>query len=311
MLIEKLQAQSGLSKAELHTISGTASKRYKIYNIAKRGGGVREIAHPSASLKAVQRWISKVLISDLPVHPCAAAYRKGSNIRANALKHAKSKFTLRMDFENFFPSFSSEKICLFLSAKDSQLNWQLSKADLKFVTSILTRYGTLTIGAPSSPALTNAMMYEFDESVFSLARDYGLIYTRYADDLFISSPEPGRLVGMCHQVTAISERFPHAGLIVNKKKTAYLSRRYRRSITGLLITPDGRVSIGRARKREIKALVHQYLDGSLAIEDVEYLRGLVAFTMDADPLFYEALCSKYGLDNMFQLRRLHSYLQAE
>lgn len=218
MLIEKLQAQSGLSKFQLHNLSNTASKRYKIYTIEKRGGGVREIAHPSRSLKAVQRWITKVLFSALPVHQCAKAYIKGSNIRANALAHAKSNFTLRIDFLDFFPSFSSNNIYQYLSAKDIELNWQLSETDIEFVTSMVTRHGKLTIGAPSSPALTNAMMYEFDRDVFSLIQENELTYTRYADDLFISSRTPDRLGWICDQVTAISKNFPHAGLNINEKK---------------------------------------------------------------------------------------------
>lgn len=303
MLVERLQTLSGLSSAQILALSNTASKRYKIYNIPKRDGGVREIAHPSRALKSVQRWINKVLFTHLPVHTSATAYKKGANIRANALMHVGTNFTLRMDIENFFPSFQSEDIRNFLREKNLQLDWRLTDQDIEFVTAITTRYGVLTIGAPSSPAISNAMMYEFDELVFMMAKETKAVYSRYADDLFISSKEPGILNDICRQVTLMIDTFPRVNLKVNHRKTAYLSRRYRRSITGLVITPRGEVSIGRDRKREIKALVHQSIVGTIAPEELERTRGLVAFAKDSDPAFYESICRKYGNETISMLLR--------
>ena len=169
--------------------------------------------------------------------------------------------------------------------------------------SIATRNGKLTIGAPLSPALTNAMMYEFDDRLFVAASGKELVYTRYADDIFISSKRPNSLEEMLDFVLAESIQYRYAKLKINKKKTAYLSRRYRRSITGLTITPEGKLSIGRKRKREIKSLVHKYILGSLPQSEVDRARGLVAFSNDADPEFFWSLCEKYGHANLEKLLR--------
>ena len=298
MLIENLENQSGISKSKLLYLAATASKRYKIYDIPKRNGGHRRIAHPSRALKAVQRWISKVLISEFPIHQCATAYKKGSNIRQNALRHAQTNFTLRMDFQNFFPSFSMENIQDFVREQNGRMNLRLSPNDLEFVASILTRNGFVTIGAPSSPSITNAIMCEFDKHIFDIASKGDLIYTRYADDLFISARAPDLLEPMNRQVAIASADFPYANLRVNHRKTAYLSRRYRRSVTGLVITPDGNISIGRARKREIKSMVHRYIVGKIERDGVERTRGLVAFTKGTDAGFFAALQRKYGEDTI-------------
>ena len=303
MLVEKLQSQSGLSRARILALSTTASKRYKIYNISKRDGGVREIAHPSRALKSLQRWIDKVLFRHFPVHTAATAYKRGANIRANALVHARSNFTLRMDFENFFPSFRSEDIYNFLREKNLELHWMLTGEDIEFITAITTRYGVITIGAPSSPSITNAIMYEFDELVSLMAKETKAVYSRYADDLFISSKEPGVLNEMFRQVTSAVETFSRVNLKVNHRKTAYLSRRYRRSVTGLVITPRGEVSIGRGRKREIKALVHQFVIGTISTGEFDRARGLVAFAKDSDPVFYQNICRKYGNETIAGLLR--------
>ena len=41
-------------------------------------------------------------------------------------------------------------------------------------------------GAPTSPALSNIVGYEMDKKLAALAAEYGLTYTRYADDLTFS-----------------------------------------------------------------------------------------------------------------------------
>ncbi len=294
MLIEDLQIQSGLSRQQLLYLSNTASKRYKSYTVQKRNGGSRTIHHPSRALKAIQRWLNLVLISKLPVHSSALAYRKGQSIRSNAAAHAKTRFTLRMDFKDFFPSFCIEHVREFIERKESEIGWGLSDDDLDFVANISTRFGFLTIGAPSSPTLTNAMMYGFDHRVSDWSDAEGLIYTRYADDLFISSQGPNELTTARDRILEESEQFKYAKLVVNNKKTTYLSRRYRRAVTGLIVTPAGRVSIGRERKREIKSMVYRFMMGSMTIEEMNRLRGLVGFSMGVEPSFFDSLCVKYG-----------------
>lgn len=294
MLIDRLQAQSGLSRSRLLHLSDTASERYKVYTIVKRDGGRRRIAHPSRALKAIQRWINKVLILNFPVHSNATAYKKGASIRNNASIHANSRFTLRIDYRDFFPSFREDGIRRYLHSMNNGMNLRLSDEDIDFVCSVVTRHGALTIGAPSSPAITNAMMFECDSAICSLSRERNLTYTRYADDLFISSARSNGLEGVFQEVGRVTRSLEYVTLRINRQKTAYLSRRYRRSITGLVVTPDGRVSIGRSRKREIKALIHRTVSGDIKERDIERVRGLLAFALDAEPEFFEGLQRKYG-----------------
>lgn len=106
MLLEKLHEKSGVSLSKLDWIAQTASRRYKVYEIPKRTGGTRTIAHPSRALKAIQRWICAVVIKTLPVHESSTAYSKGSGIRQNAERHMQSEKTVRIDFRDFFSIFS-------------------------------------------------------------------------------------------------------------------------------------------------------------------------------------------------------------
>lgn len=238
----------------------------------------------------------------------ATAYRKGAGIRANAERHQHTRFTNRYDFKDFFPSFSADRVRLFVHEQTKMLGIELSEQDLDFAVSIVCRHGKLTIGAPSSPAITNAMMFEFDQRMHQECEKRGLIFTRYADDIFVSSTEAGQLKGVGQLIAKCKRGVPHLCLRLNQSKTAHLSKKYRRTVTGVVITPQHTLSIGRGRKREIKSLIHQWIKGELDGERASYLRSLFAFAIDIEPDFEERLIQKYGAEEITRLRGIEPEL---
>jgi hypothetical protein len=208
--------------------------------------------------------------------------------------HRLTRYTNRYDFSNFFPSFKEKHIAEFLSARCPEIGLELDKQDLDFVCKIVCRKGGLTIGAPSSPEITNAMMFDFDKALSAYCGEHRLVYTRYADDIFISSYDTGQLTGLENVIQTIKRDISYLHLRLNRRKTSYLSKKYRRSITGVIVTSDHKLSIGRARKREIKALIHQWLTVGLDFEKIYYLRGLLAFAHDIEPEFERRLQNKYS-----------------
>ena len=301
MLIQKIALTTQLTEQDICHLAESADRRYKVYSIPKRGVGLRKIEHPSREIKALQKWIVKVVIDRFPIHPCATAYRKGGGIKLNAERHRSSKYTNRYDFSNFFPSFTQENVEQFLSSRAKKSDIQLGADDIRFIGNIVCRHGRLTIGAPSSPALTNAMMFDFDKKLFGFCKTKKLIYSRYADDLFISSTEKGKLTGLENQIKKANREIKHLSLKLNSKKTTYLSKKYARRITGVVITPDHKLSIGRNRKRELKALVHLWVNHKLEIEKINYMRGWIAFARDIEPEFENSLRTKYGNDPIDQI----------
>ena len=294
MLIERIQLHTKLSARHLEWYAETASKRYKVYYIPKRNGGMRLIEHPSKELKAIQRWICKGMLERLPVHVCATAYRPGAGIKVNVALHALTNFTLRVDLESFFPSFTENGVEKFIDLRNQQLSLALSPQDIKFVSRIVCRNGRLTIGAPTSPALTNAMMYDFDCAASEWCNSKDLIFSRYADDIFISSNNPNCLNEALDYIRAEIDKFSFANLKLNAGKTVFLSRRYRRTITGLVISSSREISIGRDRKLAIKDSVYKFKSGLLQPEEIGKIAGMISFIKDVEPRFYDTLSRKYG-----------------
>jgi RNA-directed DNA polymerase len=136
MLLDVLQGYTDLSAKLLNWYASTASKRYKIYTIPKRTGGVRTIEHPSRQIKALQRILIKILFEKFPIHHAATAYRKGSSIKKNALIHINSNFTLHVDLESFFPSFKSADVSNFLKENSQTTGFEIDQNDIDFVSKI-------------------------------------------------------------------------------------------------------------------------------------------------------------------------------
>lgn len=296
MLREAASGQLQLPLTFLDRLAQTASFRYKVYSIPKRTGGYRTIHHPARALKAVQRWLSSTVLCALPVHPAAMAYRPGISIRDNARFHQGARFVLRLDFQGFFPSLGKSDVELLL-ADNSDLTKEWGSQDYPWFTQIVTRLGRLTIGAPSSPALSNALCYPLDERLAALSQELGVRYTRYADDLTFSTNTANVLRQVPGRVSQILRGMEYpAELSLNPKKTRHTSKRGRQVVTGLILTPAGGLSSGRPTKRRIRAMVHRL--ESLSEADRVWVAGMLSHLANVEPTFLNALAMKYGADRI-------------
>ena len=293
MIVERMARDLGLSPAFIAGIARGASYEYKVYQIPKRAGGWREIHHPSKRLKALHRWLLANVIDNLPFHQAARAYRKNQSIFQNASLHVGSRFLLRMDLINFFPSITHADVAKYIADRKTLFHgW--SPSDVEIFCKLVCRNSALTIGAPTSPALSNAICYEMDTQLEALCTKNQVTYSRYADDLFFSTGQPNVLRDFETEVAKIISklRIP-AALKVNPKKTRHSSRRGARRVTGVVLGSDGQPHIGRKFKRKIRALIHKFysLDGPTRAS----LSGMIAYASGFDPQFVNNLITKYGL----------------
>ena len=159
---------------------------------------------------------------------------------------------------------------------------------------LVTKDGHLTIGAPSSPILSNSVMFEFDEYWSVRCNENDIVYTRYSDDLYFSTNKANVLKDTLRELRRDLALRTSPKLHVNDKKTVFTSRKRMRLVTGLILTSDKRLSLGRKRKRWIKSLVFEYINGRLAQEKLAYLQGIIAYARSVEPRFVGSLSRKYG-----------------
>jgi RNA-directed DNA polymerase len=175
---------------------------------------------------------------------------------------------------------------------------------------LVCRNGALTIGAPTSPAIANAICHELDSDLEAVASAEGVTYTRYADDLYFSTNRRDVLGSFPAKVRNILDELDRpATLKLNSAKTHHSSKKHRREVTGLVLTTDGGVSVGRSRKRKIRAMIHQY-DG-LSDPERDELAGLIGFVQGIEPDFVNTLILKYGKQAVDQARAMPSSADAD
>lgn len=284
------------SEPEVVRFLVNAPKKYRVYKIPKRTSGHRVIAQPSRELKKYQRAFLE--IQSLPIHEAAMAYRKGLSIKDNALRHKNNRYLLKLDLENFFNSISShlfwhvwQSIQLTPSEKD-----KLEMERLLFWCPSKVSGGplVLSIGAPSSPLVSNFFMYDFDMVISEFCSKKDITYTRYADDLTFSTTHKEILFSVPEFVSQQLENLFGNAIRINRKKTVFSSKAHNRHVTGVTINNENNLSIGRERKRYIKHLVHQYQYRKLDEEDIFHLKGLLAFAKHIEPEFVNSLKVKYS-----------------
>lgn len=300
-LFKKILGATPFSASELDLLIRTAPTRYKDHYIEKRNNrGKRIISQPTRELKFLQRTLIKLLSSTLIVHPVATAYVKGRSIKDHATPHVKSRYLLKLDFKNFFPSIDSITLTHCLNERGV-----LDANEISMCTLILCRYDKktrskrgplrLSIGAPSSPMISNFVMYEFDEILSEFCRERDIQFTRYADDIALSCSTP-KLLDEAHAfVKATLRSLNYLNLFINGKKTVNVSKKNRRSLVGIVLGNDGSASIGRDRKRAIRETLYRASKGLLSIEDLNTLRGRLSYYHSIDNEFVGAILDKYNI----------------
>lgn len=280
---------------------------YKVYKIPKRSLGFRTIAQPTSQLKDIQRELVELLESKIQVHECAVAYRKGIGIRDNSLAHIQSNYLLKLDLENFFNSItpkiffkSIEKQNVIISEKDKFIIEQIA-----FWNRSRRKNGrlVLSVGAPSSPLISNISLFFFDERVKKICQKLNVSYTRYADDMTFSTKEKNVLPRVINNIKKTLKYFFGSKIIINDQKTTLSSKAHNRHVTGITLTNDNKISIGRSRKRYISALTHKFKFANLNLTDTLHLKGLLSYASYIEPSFIRRLEKKYGKATLELIRK--------
>ena len=282
-------------------VAVSRSQVKKFYINKKRGNSRRAIYQPAKKVKTIQYWLMANVFDKLPVHPSSAAYIKGKSILSNAARHRKNRYFLKMDFKDFFPSIRWKDFRPVISAwhENTTPDWELTEdAENLIRKTCFYLKDSLPIGYPSSPMISNAVMFTIDDKITNLLSDrekYGnAIYTRYADDLVISTDKKY----VCNDIfKAISELIKKANspkLSLNPEKTKMGSSTSGSAlVTGLRICANAHITIHRKHKDHIRLLLSLYKKKKLEQVEERSLLGHLAYVRHVAPRFYSKLQSKY------------------
>lgn len=274
-----------LSEYTLHKIIKCTDKYYKEIRIPKKNGGTRRLACPSKKLKAVQAWILRNILDHLSVNPSATAFKKRTNITSNIERHTDNQFFLCLDIDNFFESIPQKNINNFFKALgyNKHVSFILAK--------ICTYKGFLPQGGVTSPALSNLINIKLDKRISGYCSKRNIVYSRYADDFTFSSNNPNKLI---QSIKILKKIINEENYQLNNNKTRIIRPGNAKKITGLLITDEGKISIGRKQRKTLRATIYNSLNNdNLTIQekiDIEnHINGWLSFLKGIDYNSYQQL----------------------
>ena len=246
---------------------------YHYHVVEKRDGQLRLIESPKGLLKSIQRRIADDILLYAPVHAAAHGFCKGRNCQTHALNHVGKNYLFQFDLRHCFHSIHwqnvfqvfrqlgySPAIARYLCALVTHRAYSNHKLLDRFDRDqrICLRQRHLPQGAPSSPALSNAVLFRLDKRLNGLAHSLRLTYSRYADDLALS--------GNVHRDWRFLEPLLGAicteeGFSLNYRKTRLARPRQRQKVTGVVV--NEKTNIDRRYYDNLKAILTNCVRGNL------------------------------------------------
>ena len=272
----------GFSAKTLYGLSNHLEKHYHNVLIPKRDGSKRKLSVPDLILKRVQKSIADNILVQYPVSNYAKAYKIGGSVQHNAQPHVGKRKILKLDIEGFFDHilYSQVKNIVFCEEKFAE--------PIRVLLTMLCYYKeSLPQGAPTSPAITNIIMYDFDEAVGTFCNGRGISYTRYCDDMTFSGDFDEREV-----IAFVKGELCKLGLFLKNRKTAVVPASKRQTVTGIVV--NEKLNITKEYKKNIRQ--EMYYIQKFGMEDhlkrmgvadkqqyILSLRGRIAFVLQTIP----------------------------
>lgn len=255
--------------------------KYRIAKIPKNSNGYRLLEIPSDELKTYQKEILNNIIYKFGTHKTAHGFKKNHSPITNAKIHRNSYVIIKLDIKDFFSSTKQKYVISSLARNRFKIKTlkTYSFDDIKQLSESLTRVGHLPTGSPTSPALGNIVMYSIDYILYEYCISKNLRYTRYADDITISSvvkiPK--------YQISAIIRHVKEVllskrGYKINKSKIRVFSKKNRMEVTGIVVN-NNKLTISKKYRNNVRAAIHQMKTK----KDLERINGRISWIMQVHP----------------------------
>ncbi len=267
-------------------MTGSHQASYDIYYIGQKNSTKRRlIQQPSLELKKIQKDLIP-LYERFPLHK-ACTCKKGSGPIDAALPHLGAKYLLKVDLSDCYQHISFEQVYKIIhnGYPDSSFKEEMLEY-LPYCFIDWNGKNMLPTGAPTSPVLCNIALSAIDYYVSKAADRYGYQYTRYMDDLNLSTKADKRDWRL---INVVKGMLTGAGFPVNKKKTKW----YGRGNNDAKIVAG--VSLESVSRREIKRLMRARLQNLAANQEPidAVTNGYLAYVKSIDQKTYTQLHDYY------------------
>lgn len=289
-----------------YLIKAPSFKKYTKFIIPKRSEGFRIIEAPQTSLKVVQKQLYKILMPYYSPLICVHGYVSNRSTITEASSHLSStkereglkkrtRYYFKLDIEDFFPSITSRRIYGLLTGG----HLRASKSVAFCISKLCVGERGLAQGSPLSPLISNMICLNMDRNILAFAKKYGLFYTRYADDIVLSTSNRKRFFEVFGKdpdnsipdelERAIVEHNGHESFRINKKKTRRLMPDQRQLVTGIVL--NEKMNVPREYYRTLRSCLHTWLTEGEEAAALKYFENSFPKERDLNS-FEQSVCGK-------------------
>lgn len=255
-----LLSHLGLSEPELKKIWWFRERMYTSFNIHKKSGKARPIDAPNSRLKILQKSIAESLGKCYVPRDVVHGFVTGRSVRSNAETHLQRRHIVNVDLKSFFATITEGRVVGLL------ISIGIDKETSEIIARLCCKGGVLPQGSPASPILSNMVCFRMDKALLRFAKSRRLLYTRYADDITLSSfqgrstlfdvsiPPAGRLATESLATDLLSV-IRSNGFEINQEKIHYADRTSRRSVTGIKVNEG--LNVDRCLIRNIRSALYK------------------------------------------------------
>lgn len=282
---------------------GHISSKYSSFEIKKKDQSLRKIHAPYEYLKILQKKLANLLercLSEIEndrlaenlskfqenrpnkypkFHLASHGFRKKlyidspynvhtitPSIFTNAHTHTNKNLVLNIDIKDFFTSIKFNRLVgFFIQNKYFELSEEVAFTIARIATFRENDdvMGYLPQGSPCSPIISNLFTAMLDSRLVKLCKKNQCLYTRYADDITISTnlkEFPQEILTVVNDKVKLNDRlqrqFEAFGFNINHKKTRISDRKQRQVVTGLVV--NKKVNINQSYYKATRAMVDNY-----------------------------------------------------
>ncbi|KAF0221144.1 MAG: RNA-directed DNA polymerase [Geobacteraceae bacterium] len=265
--VSDLATLLGIPINELWRIANNANDTYSRWSKPKPSGDLRNFSSPYPSLKSIQKKLHKLVFSQIDYGIPSNYGIKGKSNITNAREHLGNPVIFTFDLKSFFPSVRPERVN---RAFIDELGCHDDLASL--LTKLVTCDYQLPQGAPTSTDIANIVTFRLQSRLLGLAKQWGLKFTIYADDVTFSGKDIPKEIENKVKMIVKDE-----GYRIHPTKGGVFDKSSSQVVTGINIAHGA--SVGKTKKNW-RAELHQsklkFAAGEIS-ED-EWLRAQKKFT---------------------------------
>jgi hypothetical protein len=249
--VASLSAALHVPEGELLALAKTASSQYRqAKSIPKADGSVRRPWDALPPLKRVQKQIQAKLLRRVE-YPCyLTGSLPGKSPRENASLHTNPAIVISEDIARFFPTTRAELVYGVWAGL-----FGFSEEVAGVLTALTTKDGFLPEGAPTSSYLANLVFWDCEPRVVDQLANLGATYSRYVDDVTVSSPVALTPAEIAQCVAIVYGMFGSRGYKAKRLKHDIARANAQMVVTKLVV--NKRPALPKVDRKAVRAAVYK------------------------------------------------------